>query len=204
MNSKSHWMTLGIVVFFGCNRGDTLKQTLQTAAVQTVHETLPSVAHPDYANWSRFPENSFVRRRKVVSNSSGEVVVTTKMWLETRTEKFVSVGSRVTVKRPDEPIAENDADLVNFPATYRLPKGMEESQFYLPSMNAKKTGTEAIKVGTSEFQATIYEWEESSEAGPTTVKLWRSDDIPGRFLRQELYTKSSETMSTEEVTEVEL
>ena len=79
------------------------------------------------------------------------------------------------------------------------------SEIILPtSTKAKETGAEVIEIGMREFNTTIFEWEESNETGPMTVKLWRSDEIPGKILRQELFTKSTSTKSFEEVTELNL
>ena len=170
-------------------------------SVSAVEETFPKAIHPEYANWSRFPEKAFVIRKRLVSNSNGTVVVTTKMWLEKKDTDEVLVGSQVTVERPNESIVENDEDVVRYPATYKLPKGMDEARFLLPSAKAKETGTEVIKIGNREFKSKIFEWEENNETGPMTVKLWRSDDIPGKIVRQEFFTKSTETKSSEEVIE---
>ena len=204
MKSKSFWMVLSMAVWLGCDTGNNVKVAIPSATAVSDDESLPNVAHPEFANWNQFPEKSFVVRRKVVSNSNGEVVATTKVWLESKSVDGVFVGSQITVKRPDMPLVDNGADLVRYPAVYRLPKGLDENQFYKPSMKAKETGKEVVKIGKLDFQATIYEWEESSEAGPTSVKLWRSDEIPGKLLRQEMFTKSSETTSIEEVTEINL
>ncbi len=204
MNAKLSWMILGVVTLLGCDLRKESKATNQLPIVNAVDETLPKVVHPEFANWSRFPEKSFVVRKRVVSNSGGSVIVMTKLWLERKDENGVSVGSQVTVQRPDEPIVENGADIVSYPATYRLPKGMDEARFLQPSTKAKETGAEVIEIGMREFNTTIFEWEESNETGPMTVKLWQSDEIPGKIVRQELFTKSTATKSIEEVTELNL
>jgi hypothetical protein len=204
MKSKSFWMVLSMAACLGCDMGNNSKAVIPSPTTVSTDESLPKVAHPEFANWNQFPEKSFIVRRKVVSNSSGEVVATTRVWLESKSADGVVVGSQVTVKRPDMPLVDNGADLVRYPAVYRLPKGMDENQFYKPSMKAKETGRDVVKIGERDFQATIYEWEESSEAGPTSVKLWRSDEFPGKLLRQEMFTKSSETMSKEELIEFQL
>lgn len=195
---------IGLVICFGCGTGTKTQTTVPVSKNASETESLPTVAYPDFVNWSKFPEKSFTKRRKVVTNANGEVVVTTRVWLESKSSENVSVGSQITVQRPGMAIVENEADIVKFPSTFQLPKGLAEEQFYLPSPKAKETGTASLKIGEREFKATIFEWVESFEAGPTMVKLWRSDEVPGRFLRQELFTKSIETTSVEEVTEVNL
>ena len=193
-----------LITFLGCGSGTKTQSTAPVLSVASESVSLTEVAYPDFVNWNKFPEKSYTKRRKVVSNANGEVIVTTKVWLESKTKDSVSVGSQITVQRPDTPTVENEADFFKFASTFRLPKGLKEEQFSLPSPKAKETGKAPIKIGEKEFEARIYEWIESFEAGPTTVKLWRSDDVPGRFLRQEMFTKSIDTTSVEEVTEVNL
>lgn len=206
MKSKSYLFVLCLVSCFGCNSAskDKDKESMALDASKAALDALPKVPFPEYKNWSKFPVETSVNRRKVVSNTHGDVVVTTKVWLQSKKEDSVSVGSQITVQRPDTAVVENEADFAKFPSTFRLPSGFTEDQFILPAAKAKETGKEIVKIGDKEFDATIYEWTESSEAGPTTVKLWRSDDVPGRFLRQEMITKGIETTSLEEVTEVNL
>ncbi len=201
MKTKSGWLFFGLGVCFGCDLVNEPKKTIQMPAVSAVDESLPKAIHPEYANWSQFPEKSFVKRKRLVSNANGTVVVTTKMWLEKKDADEVLVGSQVTVERPNEPTVENGDDIVRYPATYRVPKGMDEARFLLPSAKAKETGAEVIKIGNLDFNTKVFEWEESNETGPMTVKLWRSDEIPGKIVRQELFTKSTETKSSEEVIE---
>ena len=204
MKRMSLWISIGLATCIGCGSENKPKILVPKTDQVSDIESQPKVAYPEFVNWSKFPEKSSVKRRKVVSNTSGEVVVTTRVWLQSKKEENVTVGSQITVQRPEMAIVENDEDFVQFPATYRLPKGMTEEQFYLPSGKAKETGSEKIKIGEREFNTKVYEWTESSEAGPSSVKLWRSDEIPGRFIRQEMITKGIETTSIEEVTEVEL
>lgn len=197
-------MVLGMTAIVGCGSSNASNSKIVLPIVQTADESLPSVAHPEFANWSQFEEKASVVRKRLVENANGTVVVTTKMWLDKKDENEVRVGSQVTVERPNEPAVENDVDIVRYPAKYRLPKGMDESRFYLPSAKAKETGTESVKVGENEIETKVFEWEENNESGPMTVKLWRSDKIPGKIVRQELFTKSSATKSTEEVIELRL
>ena len=169
-----------------------------------VDESQPMIAHPEYENWSRFPVKSFIVRKRLVTNANGEVTVITKMWLEGKTEKEVRIGSQVTVKRPDEAALNNPADFVSYPAEFRLPKGMEKERFYLPSLKAEKRDDETQTIGERQIRAEVYEWEEMNEAGPMTVKLWRSLEVPGKIIHQEMVTKSSNTKISEQVIEMDL
>jgi len=197
-------MLLGLMAIVGCGSNNASNSKIVLPNVQMVDDSLPSVAHPEFVNWSQFDEKATVVRKRLIENATGTVVATTKMWLEKKDENEVRVGSQVTVQRPNEPLVENDVDIVRYPAKYRLPKGMYEARFYLPSAKAVETGTETVQIGDYEFETKIYEWEETNEAGPSTIKLWRSDKIPGKIVRQELFTKSIATKSTEEIIEFRL
>ena len=191
------------VLLLGCDFVQQPKTTIQLPAVVD-DSSLPVVSHPEYANWSQFPVKSLVVRKRKITNANGEVLVTTRMWLDNKTPEKVFVGSQVSVKRGDEPLVENTEDIVSYPATYRLPKGIEESRFSLPSAKAKETGSETIKIGDKEYKTKIFEWVESNETGPMDVKLWRSDEIPGKIVRQEMLIKGSETKTVEEIAELVL
>ncbi len=206
MRWSAIWLALVLSSWFllGCTPNNGTTTNVPLATVSAVDESQPELDHPEYANWSKFPVQSYVIRQRTVTNSNGKVIVTSKIWLESKSEKGVEVGSQVKVERPGERTVDNPSDIVMHAAKFRLPKGMNQDQFYRPSAKAKETGTEKMKVGDLEFEATVYEWEENNEAGPMTVKLWRCDQIPGRIARQEMFTKSSETKTIEELIEVTL
>ncbi|MCU0707185.1 MAG: hypothetical protein MUF23_02730 [Pirellula sp.] len=155
--------------------------------------------HPEYANWSRFPVGTSITRKRTVTNEFGEVKVTTRMWLESKSEKEVEVGSQINVARPNEPLEENPDSFTKYPAQFQLPEGMDPNFFLLPTANAKKAGEEVVVVDGREVTAEVYEWEDRNETGPMDVKLWRSIDVPGRIVRQEMITRSSQTKTIENV-----
>ena len=162
----------------------------------------PAVVHPEYANWNRFPVGTQVTRFRVVSNETGEVKVTTVLTLSEKSEYHVEVVSQVNVIRTGEQLQENPPETTRFPASFALPKGLTEEYFQLPSMKAKKTGEESMDVHGKTVKAELFEWTESNETGPMTVKLWRSDQVPGRIVRQEMLIEASQTKTIEELTSV--
>jgi len=160
--------------------------------------------HPEYANWSRFPVGASVTRQRVVTNEFGEVQVKTKMWLEDKSPEQVAVGSQVSVVRSDNPPENNPPGSTTYPAKFALPSGLKPELFLLPSSKAKLVGEESVMIGDLEVKAEVFEWTENNEAGPMTVKLWRSEDIPGRIVRQEMMTESSSTKTFEQISELDL
>jgi len=204
MNFKGLWIVTGLGMSLGCDAGGSKIAPATIPNIQASSDPGTKVQHPEYANWSQFEEKTSIVRKRVVTNAHGSVVVTTKMWLEKKDSNEVSVGSQVTVERPNEPIEKNDINIVSYPATYQLPKGMDEARILLPSGKAKETGSEVVRINGTEVKAKVFEWEENNEAGAMTVKLWQSNSIPGKIVRQEMFTKSSETKTVEEVTELDL
>lgn len=204
MNFRRFGTFLGIALCLGCdsNGGKVIPAAATDSPVAT--DPLPQVTHPEYANWSQFGEQSFITKKRVVTNPHGSVIVTTKLWLDKKDAKQVSVASQVTVERQDQSSETNDVNIVSFPATYSLPPGMDEARFLLPSAKAKETGSELLRINGIEINAKIFEWEENNDTGPMTVKLWQSNDIPGKMVRQEMYTSSSETKTVEEVIDLSL
>jgi hypothetical protein len=201
---KGFWVVPALVICLGCDAGSGKVVPGSVPTTQASVNPLPKVAHPEYANWSQFNQKASIVRKRIVTNANGSIAVTTKMWLESKDAKEVSVGSQVTVERPGEPVEKNDVNIVSYPATYSLPEGMDEAQFLLPSAKAKETGTETVQVQGTQVEAKVYEWIENNEAGAMTVKVWHSNSIPGKIIRQEMFTKSSETKTSEEIVELVL
>lgn len=157
------------------------------------------VVHPEYANWSQFPVGTQVTRFRIVSNETGKVEVTTVLKLTEKTEEYVEVVSQVNVQRSGEPLQENPSETARFPASFRLPNGLNEAFFQRPSNNAKLIGKEIQTIGEKSIQTDVFEWTEINETGPMSVKLWRSDEIPGRIVRQEMLIESSQIKTVEEI-----
>jgi hypothetical protein len=161
---------------------------------------LPLVDHPEYVSWNRFPVGIAVIRKKEVTNETGSVSVTTTLRLAQKMPDKIVVESQVTVNRPGQPLVENPPLNLDFPAKFRLPAGMKLEQFALPSLKARPAGDETRQACGREFQTELFTWDEVNEAGPMKVKLWRSDDVPGRMVRQEI--KGRTQASVEEVVEI--
>jgi hypothetical protein len=185
----------------GSSNKPILPSNVQKSA-QDSGDAGPAVAHPEYANWNRFPVGTEVTRFRVVSNPTGEVQVTTVLTLSEKSEQHVDVASQVNVIRPGEPLQENPSETTRFSANFALPKGLTEEYFQLPSMKAKKTREESMDVHGKTVKAELFEWTESNETGPMTIKLWRSNEVPGRIVRQEMLIESSQTKTVEELTAV--
>lgn len=164
----------------------------------------PSVQlpHPEYVNWSRFDVGASVTRFRVVSNANGKVEVTTKFTLTEKSDTHVLVTMQVNVQRPNETLEVNPEEQTRFPSEFPLPDGMTAEYFELPSQKAKRVAEEELEIAGRKIQTEVFEWTESNETGPMQVKLWRSNDIPGRIARQEMLIEASQTKTSEEIREV--
>src|SRR5262245_53621257 len=113
-------MAPALILFVGCG-GESLTST-PSSAIQppdyVVPESavdLPVVAHPEYANWSKFPVGIVVVRKKEVSNQFGTVRVTTKLRLTEKSADRVVVESQVTVDQSGSDLVENPSQSTAYP-----------------------------------------------------------------------------------------
>ena len=202
------WILAG--TFVGCtpsNKPILPKNVGEPTAGSTSKDTprnpAAMIAHPEYSNWSQFPLGVKTVRYRTVTNATGKVEVTSTLVLAEKSDAHVLVHTQVNVQRPGEPLEENPIEEVRFPSQFELPQGMTEEYFQQPSLKAKKTGEEEMEVAGVKIKADVYEWTESNETGPMQVKLWRSNDIPGRIVRQEMLIEASQTKTLEEIREVD-
>ena len=203
--SKRSLGVVALVLIFGTGCDSTRKPILPAKTDQTQNaavEPAVMIVHPEYANWSQFPVGSQVTRYRVVSNQNGEVKVTTVLSLQEKTDEHVIVKSQVNVQRSGELLEENPTESTKFVSKFPLPSGLSEDYFSLPSAKAKKVGEESLEVHGKTILAEIYEWTESNETGPMSIKLWRSNQVPGRIVRQEMVIEASQTKTLEELSSV--
>lgn len=160
----------------------------------------PLLDHPEFVHWKQFPVGTGAVRRKEVTNQHGVVRVTTRVHLAESNAQRVVVETQITVEHQGQAPLENPPLRAEFPARFRLPPGMQPEQFSLPSLKARRVGAERREALGREFPAQVFQWDEVNEAGPMQVKLWWSDEVPGRILRQEI--NGHEHQSVEEVAEI--
>ena len=193
-----------LIILLGCGRSEknpTSQGSLPPGYVApALTNDRPLVDHPEYVAWARFAVGAAVVRKKEVTNNVETIHVTTTLRLVEKTRDKVVVESQVTVDRPGQSLVENPPQKLEFTAAFQLPPGMNPEQFALPSLRAKLIGNESRTACGREFQTELFTWDERNEAGPMTIKLWRSDEIPGRMLRQEV--KGRTQVSAEEVVEI--
>jgi len=160
---------------------------------------LPLVDHPEYLNWSKFPIGTTIKRRNEIVNDNGVVVVLTTLKLIELSDKIAIVESQTTVEREGR-IDEKPPQTFDYYAKFRLMEGLTIERYSLPAPNAKKTGSEEIDVAGVKMMTDVYECEGMLESGKIGIKLWRSDDFPGRVVRTETDFRDPTKSSSKEVT----
>lgn len=202
LSKNASWLfVVSSLLFVGCTGSSS--STPRGYVAPESQEDLPLVDHPEYAHWSRFPVGAFSIRKKTVTNASGSVYVTTKIALAEKTDGRIVVEQQITVVRPEVTV-ENPPQQFEYPAKFRLPKSVPLESFNLPSFKAKLMGEEVLNEADSSFTCSLYQWEEVNEAGPMTVKLWRSNEVPGRTVREETLIQSDGSTSVSFISEVQI
>lgn len=198
--SPERILTLSFVMLCFLFTGCSQKQPVRVPEISVSEvEPLQEMIHPEFANWSQFGVGTKVVRRKEVLSPQGAVIVTTELRLADRSDKKVVIESQVTVERPNEPAEVNPSESVEYPASFQVPKGLTAHQFAAPSLKAKAVGLEARTLAETEYQAQVFEWQETNEAGPMSVKVWYCAEFPGRLLRQELNVTNHQVTNVEDV-----
>ncbi len=168
-------------------------------AAQASTEELPTAVNLNYANWKQFPEGTVVTRVKTTKNAQDWVKETTTLKLLHCSSEKVMVESQVTVERPNYETKINPGATIEFPASFKLPKGLTSEQIQAPSLRAKNAGVEKLQVLNKSCQATVFIWEDGTESGPMVNKAWYVDTIPGRIARQEMQVEQKGFSALEEV-----
>lgn len=162
---------------------------------------LPLVPHPEYANWSQFPVGTTVLRKDVLASEQGDDFLFTTLKLAAKSEKSIQLETQTAIERNGER-TDSDVNTFEYPAQFRLPKGMSIEQFAAPTPKAKKVGNEKLVVADVEYELEVYTYEDQSEAGPVDVKVWRSSLIPGLQAKKVIVDRQGVVLSASTTTEI--
>jgi hypothetical protein len=191
--------------FGGCSSSSSTAGSAQDTIAKHNSDERPWVDSPDFLHWNQFPTGTKVVRVREVINSAGKVTVTTTLTIASKSASKIVVDQQITVLRPEnggEKI-ENPSQPLEYVARFRLPKNVPIESFSLPSMTAKRLACEKFSVLGQEFNAEVFEWQDATESGPMEVKLWRSELVPGRILKEESRVVRENVSSTELLTKIE-
>jgi len=169
----------------------------------------PPVEHPDYAAWKRFKPGTVVTRQAVVTrkDTAIEVIITETFRLVALSAQGVTVERQKTVERVGEEagVTVSPAETRTSPAAFSLPAGLSEDGFRKPSLEAKRVGEETLTVLGKTYKCDVFGFTNPTDgAGPMGVKVWWSDDMPGRVVQQSMLIAGSGTQTREIVTKLTL
>jgi hypothetical protein len=190
----------------GCSRPAPAPAVPGIAAVPEPPDTssLPLFDSPDYANWKRFPVGTMVKRKSVTTkeNTEGGSSSVETLTLKEVNDKEVVVERQNTSERVNGERTANPPELRRFPRQFRIPAGMTAEDFSKPSRNAKKAGEEDLTVLGKSYKTTCYTWTDQNEAGKMPIKVWLSDEMPGRIVKQLIVIPDIQNKTVEEVIEL--
>jgi hypothetical protein len=162
--------------------------------------TGPTMTHPDYANWSQFPVGTVVVLKSVAQRGESKVTSVETLRLLEKDDRRVIVERQNTTERNDGSYkAENPPEKRTYVKDFVLPPGMTEADFAKPSLKAVLKGSEPMTVLGKTVQCERYEWTDGTEAGPMKITLWRSNEIPGRIVKQLMIVEGTKTTTTDEI-----
>jgi len=198
---RVYW-ALGLACLFSaCGCDFDVKPVSVVVPAPPSLDDLPLAAHPEYDNWSKFPVGTKVVRKDNLASAEGEVILHTTLKLAKKSEQGVTIETQTAIER-DGARQESDVSSADYPAQFRLPKGMAIEQFQLPMLKAKQIDSEKLLVIDKEQEMEVFTFEDQSEAGPVDVKLWRSDEVPGRQVKKEIVDRKGLVLSSSNIVEI--
>jgi hypothetical protein len=204
---------IAVVLMLGCGTGGNNPQSPAVAVGPVPSGStppaadLPLVSDLNYANWKKYPVGTTVRRKKVSTSTKepGKTLIeTSTLTLAEATDAKVVVETQITVEKSGYATVTNPPMKLQYLAAFRVPPGLTAEAMQAPDLKAKVTGEETVQVLGKEYKAKVYEWMGSTESGPMPIKLWLSDDMPGRQVKSEFKMEKGTSTAVEEVIEVKL
>jgi hypothetical protein len=195
-------LTLSIL---GCNSSSQPKVEVAPPGDPNREKVAPPemIESLDYANWKQFPIGTEVIRKEVTASKDTSVTSIRTWKLVELTPEEMVLEWQVTTERADGSYKSvNPPNRSTVKQSFALPKGMSADEFAKPSLNAKKTGEEEITLLGQKYQATVFEWKNSTEGGDMLVKAWFSNAVPGRILKQEMKVAALGRTTIDELVEI--
>lgn len=169
--------------------------------------TQPMFDNLDYASWKRVPVGTRVKRKSVASSETSRVSTTTveTFTLKEVTDQEVVIERQNVTERSDGSYrTTHPPEPRKYPRQFRIPAGMTAEDFAKPARMAKKVGEEAVTVQGKSYATIVYAWTDSTEAGKMHVRVWLSEEMPGRIVKQEMKVPALKNTTLEDVIEVKL
>lgn len=196
------------VMVLGCGTNHQRPAEAVAAAPPAPVAAAEVIAHPDHSAWKRFKAGAMVKRRAVTERAdNANKVIATEIYrlIEVSADRVI-VERQKTVERvgEDARVDVSPSERWTTPAVFALPNGMTAADFQKPSPEAKSAGVEALKAAGKEYKCQVYKFSNPTEAGPMTITVWWSDDMPGRRVQQTMEVAANGTRTHEVVVEAVL
>lgn len=195
-------IVLGLALLtMGC--GKDIPQTAAAPAGEPAKPFGPQVLNRDFANWSRFPVGTTVKTKSVTLKGTLHVTSIETLRLVEKSDYELVVERQNTTERNDGSHgAINPPERRTYRKSFSLPAGMNEDDFAKPALKAKSAGNETIEILGKKYDAEVFTWTDQTESGPLEIKIWRSDEMPGRLLKQSITLVKGDKTTNESVIEL--
>ena len=169
----------------------------------TSTEEWTSVASKDYDSWKPHPVGTRLVRTNVTTIGDNSTTSVETWTLMTSTASYVEVENQNTTTRSDGSYRKvNEPRVFKYPATIKVHPDLKAEQFTKPDAKATATGEDKLTVLGKEYACTVYEWNNSTEAGEMKVKAWISPAMPGQVLKQVMTVAKLNSTTVDQVTEL--
>lgn len=204
---RASLFVLSLFALAPCGCGSNSAQPAAAAPVPVPVPAGPMFDTLEYANWKKFPVGTTVKRRASTCGKDGKVAVVSveTFTLKALTADEVEVVRQNTTERTDGSYKSvNPEGTLRFKRQFAIPNGMTAADFNKPSRKAKSGADEELIVLGKKYAAATFTWADATEAGPLEIKVWLSDEVPGRVLKQVMTQNALGNTTTDEVIELKV
>jgi hypothetical protein len=140
------------------------------------------VDHPVYTNWIQFPVGTTVTLHSVnVGKNGNKIETTTVVKLISKSDKDVVISRQITSNATGQTIT-NDPFESTIRRKFPLFPGVDKSKIGRPQ-GIIESGKEKIELLGKTYQTEWYVTKGNTEAGPSKITTWISNEFPGQVLK---------------------
>jgi hypothetical protein len=195
-------LLLGFAILaYGC--GKDVSQTSAAPAHEPVLPSGPPVLNQDFANWNRFPIGTTVKiKSQTVRGTLHVTSIETLKLVEKSDTELVVERQNTTARNDGTHGAINPPERRTYRKTFALPPGMSEADFAKPALKANALGQETVEILGQKYETDVFTWIDQTESGPLEITLWRSDEMPGRIVKQTMILVRGDKTTTDTLIEL--
>lgn len=140
--------------------------------------------HPLYASWAKSPAGTVVVVREVTEGREAggpRLVVTKRRVLRSIDDRRAVVEETVETETPEGTSRTGPRESV-IRRTFPLPPGVDRSRLGRPQQFETR-GEERVEAAGRTFRAEWFDTKGQTEAGPSRIRAWYADDVPGLLVK---------------------